>query len=153
LLAEVLRRVLPAGSEKRIFSLELVQLRWADLVGRELALRSEPVHLEEGVLTVRVSDAAWGRMILKLESAIRPRLRATLGPDVVKRIRFVKDGKSPWGSGRPPGVSKDRETEDRPVDVSEPIVEAARDIEDSDLRSLVVRTASRYLRASAYRRR
>jgi hypothetical protein len=152
-LAEVLRKVLPPGSEKRIFSLELVQLRWTALVGKELALRSEPASLEDAVLTVRVSDAVWGRMILKLQRKILPRLRNVLGPDVVKRIRFVKDGKPLWESGLPPGASAASEEKELPTEVSAPILEAARNIEDSDLRSIVVKTASRYLRAQADRRR
>ena len=45
-------------------------MKWVDVVGTELPLRSEPSSLGVGVLTVRVSDAAWGRMILKLQRDI-----------------------------------------------------------------------------------
>lgn len=155
-LGEVLRKVLPPGSAKRIFSLELVQLRWTSIVGKELALRSEPASLEGGVLTVRVSDAVWGRMILKMQSSIHPRLRGALGAGTVERIQFVKDGKPLWGSGLPPGVYDPKEApqaKELPGEVPAPILEAARDIEDSDFRSRLVQTASRYLRAQAYRRR
>jgi hypothetical protein len=152
-LAEVLRKVLPPGSEKRIFSLELVRLRWASLIGRELALRTEPASLEDAVLTVRVTDAVWGRMILKLQWKILPRLREILGSTSVERMRFVRDGKPLWESGLPPGVFEASEEKEPPVKVSAPIVEAARGIEDSELRSHLIRTASRYLRAQANRRR
>jgi hypothetical protein len=152
-VAEVLRKVLPPGSEKRVFSLEFVRLRWPFLVGRELALRSEPASLQDAVLTVRVSDAAWGRMILKLQGRILPRLREILGPKSVGRIRFVKDGEVLWKSGLPPVTSEVSEDKEHPGEVSALIAEAARDIEDAELRSLLIQTASRYLRAQANRRR
>jgi hypothetical protein len=155
-LGEVLRKVLPPGSEKRIFSLELVQLRWTSIVGKELALRSEPAFLEEGILTVRVSDAVWGRMIMKMQRSIHPRLHDALGAGTVKRIRFVRDGKPLWGSGLPPGVSDPEErpeAKELPEEILTPILEAARNIDDSDFRSRLIQTASRYLRAQADRRR
>ena len=152
-LAEVLRKVLPPGSEKRIFSLELVRLRWASLIGRELALRTEPASLEGAVLTVRVTDAVWGRMILKLQWKILPRLREILGPASVERMQFVKDGRPLWESGLPPGAFEAAEEEEPPSKVSAPIVEAARDIEDPEFRTFLIKTASRYLRAQANRRR
>jgi hypothetical protein len=154
-LAEVLSKVLPPRSQKHLFSLELVRIRWAAVVGKELALRSEPASLEEGVLTVRVSDAVWGRMIVRLQRRILPRLANAVGADQLRRIRFVKDGKPLWGSGLPPGVSDRHEPPagELSPEIPAPILEAAQNIEDSDLRSIVVETASRYLRAQSHRRR
>jgi hypothetical protein len=155
-LGEILRNVLPPGSEKRIFSLELVQHRWTSIVGKELALRSEPASLEDGILTVRVSDAAWGRMIMKMQGRIHPRLRDTLRTGAVQRIRFVKDGKPLWESGLPPGASDLKERPElnvSPGEIPVPLMEAARNIENTEFRSRLIQTASRYLRAQAYRRR
>ena len=93
---------------------------------------------------------------MKLQRRILPRLRDILGSAVVKRIRFVKDGKPLWESGLPPGASEPKEapaTKELPEEILAPILEAARDIEDSDLRSIVIQTASHYLRAQAHRRR
>jgi hypothetical protein len=148
--------VLPPGSEKRIFSLELVQHRWTSIVGKELAIRSEPASLEDRILTVRVSDAAWGRMIMKVQGRIHPRLSDTLWAGAVQRIRFVKDGKPLWDSGLPPGASdpeKVPEVDENPEEVPGLLLDAARNIEDSDFRAHLIQTASRYLRAQAYRRR
>jgi hypothetical protein len=155
-LVEVLRKVLPPGSEKRIYSLELVRYQWTSIVGRELALRSEPASLEDGILTIRVSDAVWGRMIMKMQSRIHPGLNNALGTGAVGRIRFVKDGKPLWESGLPPGASgleKMRNGKARSERVSKPLIDAACDIEDSGFRSQLIQTVSRYLRAQAYRRR
>ena len=66
-LAEILERALPPSARRRIFSVDLVGKRWASVVGDEIARRAEPEALEGGVLTVRVTDPAWGQMVVKLQ--------------------------------------------------------------------------------------
>lgn len=80
----------------------MIRLKWVDIVGKELALRSEPSSLGVGVLTVRVSEAVWGRIILKLQRDILGRLQALVGSGVVERIQFLRDGNEPWEGGEPP---------------------------------------------------
>jgi hypothetical protein len=148
-VAEVLRQALPPKARDRIFSLEFVQLKWVSAVGRDLAARSEPVSLENGVLTVRVEDAAWGRMILKLQREIRTRLNEAMGMGTVKRVRFMKDGEAVRRL-------EPEEPADRAGEAFEPpesIISAAEAVEDPALRSFLIRTASRYLAAQAGRRR
>jgi hypothetical protein len=144
-VAEILRQALPPRSRDRIYSLELIGLKWPAAVGQELAARSEPASFEDAVLTVRVEDAAWGRMIMSLQNEIRPRLNQAMGFRAVKRIRFVKDGKAISKPApvppTPPAVE--------PVEPSAAILEAAEKVNDSDLRDLVIRTATRYLAAQA----
>jgi hypothetical protein len=144
-IGEVLKTVLPPATRKRIFSLGLVRVKWADLVGGELAIRSEPASLGDRLLTVRVADAAWGRMILKLQREIVSRINQAVEPDLVRRIQFIRDGKAPWDSSAPPFVKKEETSQPVEAEPSALILEAASTIEDSELRSQLTRTAARYL--------
>ena len=148
-VADLLRQALPARSRDRIYSLELVGLKWPVAVGTELATRSEAASLDDGVLTVRVTDAAWGRMIMKLQAEIRSRLNAAMGFRAVKWIRFVKDGK-PLSI---PAPAPAKAVPPEPAEPSESIRKAAESLEDSELKELMLRTATRYLAAQAARRR
>jgi hypothetical protein len=155
-VAEILGKNIPPGRRDRIFSLDFIRLKWPTVVGTELARRSEPISLGECILNVRVTDAAWGRMILRLQRDILPRLSKTLGPDRVRRIRFIKDGEPLWGDETMlcPHFGGTSALDRRPI-AGTPlqIEEAATTIRDADLRALVTRTASRYLAARAARRR
>lgn len=151
-VSEILRGVLPRGSHRRLFSVDLIRLKWVDIVGTELALRSEPTSLGGGVLTVRVSEAVWGRMILKLQRDIVERLHGLVGTDAVGRIQFLRDGAKPWGGGKPPTLMPKRK-QITPEPLPAHLTEEARSIEDEGLRDLVTRTAARYLTAQADRRR
>jgi hypothetical protein len=152
-VAALLKAVLPPARRKRIFSLGLVRVKWVDLVGRELAIRSEPSSLGDRLLTVRVSDAAWGRMILKLQRQIVSRINQGVEPDLVRRIQFIRDGKAPWDSSSPPSVPEERSSRSAEAVPSAPILEAARAVEDPELRSQLIRTAGRYLAAQTDKRR
>jgi hypothetical protein len=140
-----LKTVLPPATRKRIFSLGLVRVKWVDLVGGELAIRSEPAFLGDRRLTVRVSDAAWGRMILKLQREIVSRINQAVEPDLVRRIQFIRDGKAPWDSDGPPSLPEEGTSQRIEAEPSALILEAARTIEDAELRSQLTRTAARYL--------
>ena len=147
-VADLIREALPPRSRDRIYSLELVGLKWPVAVGTELASRSEAASFEDGVLTIRVTDAAWGRMIMKLQAEIRSRLNAAMGFRAVKRIRFVKDGKplSIPAPARPDRVPLE------PVAPSDSLRKAAESLGDSELKDLMLRTATRYLAAQERRR-
>ncbi len=155
-VAEILGKNIPPGRRDRIFSLEFIRLKWPAMVGTELARRSEPISLGERILNVRVNDAAWGRMIMRLQRDILPRLKKTVGPDRVLRIRFVKDGEPLWGDEtmlRPDIEGVFESDGEQIAETSTQILEAATTIRDPGLRALVIRTASRYLAARAARRR
>ncbi len=144
-VAELIRQALPPQSRDRVFSVELMGLKWAAAVGDELAARSEPASLQDGILTVRVEDAAWGRMIMKLQNEIRPRLNKVMGFRAVKRIRFVIDGKP---VSKPVSEAPVKPAPE-PVEPPAAILEAAGSIGDVELRESLVRTATRYLAAKA----
>ena len=152
-VAEVLKAVLPPARRKRIFSLGLVRAKWVDVVGKELAIRSEPASLGDRLLTVRVSDAAWGRMILKLQGKIVSRINQMVEPDLVRRIQFIRDGKAPWDSSSLPFIPEEKASRRTEALPSAAVVEAARAIEDPELRSQLIRIAGRYLAAQTDKRR
>lgn len=145
----MLKRALPAGARERVYSVDLIRRRWAEIVGHELARRSEPEALSEGVLTVRVTDAVWGQMIYKLQARIIPALNRTIGSSLVRRINFTK-------RSRLEGPTAERA---RPVRDTEPppppplVAEAAKSIEEPELRELVLRSAANYLHARERRRK
>ena len=89
-LKDVLQKVLPAGARDRIYSADLIAKHWPDVVGDELSRRSEPEALRDGVLTVRVTDPAWGKMIYGLQGRIVPAINRKLGARLVKRINFTR---------------------------------------------------------------
>jgi hypothetical protein len=148
-LAELLERALPPAARGRIYSVALVEKRWASVVGPEIARRSEPETLENGVLTVRVTDPAWGKMILKLQGRIVPALNRAVGKGLVRRINFTKRDKlqNPPSSAPAPATS---------VALGPPpesVMRASEGISDEELRAAVRKSASLYLRARVDRRR
>jgi hypothetical protein len=147
-LAEILKRALPEAARQRIYSIEMIEKRWAQAVGEELARRSEPEFLSAGVLTVRVTDAAWGRMILKLSGRIITALNRAVGMNLVRRINFQT--RTEFRKERAPLRPKVvRSNEPPPASVAR----AAESITDPELRELVSRSAANYLRAQHQRRR
>jgi predicted nucleic acid-binding Zn ribbon protein len=147
-LADALKQALPEELSQRIYSIGLVQKRWEEAVGRELALRSEPDSLTDGVLTVRVTDLAWGKMIARLEKKIVPAINRACGSHLVRRINFTKRSHlmltpAPKPAARARAAAKPPRA----------ITTAAERIEDEELKALVTRTAAHYLRAQSERGR
>ncbi len=142
-LKELLKQVLPAGARERVYSVELVHRRWADAVGHELARRSEPEALSEGVLTVRVTDPVWGKMIYKLQDRIIPALNRAMGSTLVRRINFTRRSRLERAPTEAAPKARERDNAVLP----ESLVAAASGIEDSELRELVLRSAGHYLGA------
>jgi hypothetical protein len=142
-LAEILRRALSPEAFRRIYSVDLVQRHWETVVGEDLARHAEPEALADGVLTVRVTDPAWGRMVLKLQSRIIPALNRSLGLGMVRRINFARRERLVHAR---PARSRVQEAA-RVAPAPESVVLAADRIGDPELRDAVTRTAARYLHA------
>ncbi len=149
LLKNVLQHALPKVAIERIYSVELVTRRWVDVVGRELARRSEPEALSEGVLTVRVTDVVWGQMIYRLQDRIVPKLNRAIGVTLVRRINFTKRSRL---HGLPETAVEEvgeRARLEPPAELSA----LAYGIEDHDLRDLVLQIDARYLKENYHRSR
>jgi hypothetical protein len=149
LLAEILESALPSKVSERVFSVDLVAKKWASAVGEDLARRSEPEALSHGVLTVRVTDAAWGKMIARLQERIIPALNRALGKRMIRRINFTKRERLLRPETE---VAHSRKRQPLPAP-PESIVRAAESIPDPELRRLVGESAARYLSAREERRR
>jgi hypothetical protein len=142
-LAELLERALPPAARKRIYSLALVEKRWESVVGPEIARRSEPEALDNGVLTVRVTDPAWGKMILKLQGQIIPALNRAVGKGLVRRVNFTKRDRLQ----RTESSAAAPQVEVALGPPPESVMRASEGIGDEDLRAAVRKSASLYLRA------
>jgi hypothetical protein len=135
---------------RRVYSVGLVSKKWSKVVGEELARRSEPESLSSGVLTIRVTDPAWGRMILKLQARIVPALNLALGTGLVQRINFVtRETLRSEMQGRVAASVKSASEEEPP----ENVMRALEAIPNEELREMVKRSAALYLRAREERKR
>lgn len=61
---------------------------WAELAGEEWGAKATPLSLRDGVLTVAVPTGADAAVARYDEAAIRSRIQARFGPDLVRSIRF-----------------------------------------------------------------
>jgi len=143
-----LKRALPQEARRRIYSIKLVERRWGSVVGDEIARRSEPEALVDGVLTVRVTDPVWGKTIVRLSSRIVPELNRAVGMKLVKRINFTRRERLENEAANTP-ARRPRP----PAPAPEGVVQAASTIEDPELRALVTTSAARYLQAQLGRKR
>ncbi len=62
---------------------------WAEVVGEEVARRTQPDRLRNGRLYVTVSDAVWLQQLAMLKPQILARLRAYSETPVVREIFFT----------------------------------------------------------------
>lgn len=61
---------------------------WREMVGPQLATRSEPYRVEGQTLFVRVPSAPWAEELFLMKATILKRLAERLGRNAVKDIRF-----------------------------------------------------------------
>jgi predicted nucleic acid-binding Zn ribbon protein len=72
---------------------------WDRIVGAELAARCQPVSLREGELTLAAESTAWAMQLRGMLPTLMTRIRAELGPDVVRRIRNHGPTAPTWNRG------------------------------------------------------
>jgi predicted nucleic acid-binding Zn ribbon protein len=84
LLPTVLKSI---GLGQRLKEQEVLGI-WAQVVGEEIAARTQPLRVERGVLYVRVDHSAWLQELHFMEKEILRKLKEK-APDVeLVRIRF-----------------------------------------------------------------
>lgn len=92
ILSSVLRR---AGIEEDIKRYEFV-LHWEEIVGADIAKRTKPVALKNGLLKVEVTDSAWAQELSFYKEVIIKRLgKFVRNPKAVRDIRFFVQS-DPW---------------------------------------------------------
>ncbi|HJP65520.1 MAG TPA: DUF721 domain-containing protein [Actinomycetota bacterium] len=65
--------------------------QWPSVVGERLAEESRPAGLEAGVLTIKVSSAAWATQIGFLAEEVARRANEVIGAVVVGSVRVLVD--------------------------------------------------------------
>jgi predicted nucleic acid-binding Zn ribbon protein len=68
--------------------LAAVQAGWSAAVGERLAAVAAPVSEREGTLTIECADAVWAQELDLMQEALLERLRAELGEQAPKALRF-----------------------------------------------------------------
>ncbi|MBI2821280.1 MAG: DUF721 domain-containing protein [Acidobacteria bacterium] len=66
--------------------------QWRTLLGERISNNSLPGSFQDGILQVTVSDPHWGVELGRLSEDIRKRLNGFFGKDVVREIRFNREG-------------------------------------------------------------
>lgn len=90
-----LHDVLPAALTRLLqrapLTPEKVEFAWTQAAGPAVARKTE-VALANGVLTVRVREAAWQRELERAIAVLIPRLQEVLGREALRRIevRYVR---------------------------------------------------------------
>lgn len=63
--------------------------QWADVVGPQVAARSEPVKLADGRLTIRVESGPWAAELALLGASLTSAVARFLGHDLVKEVAIT----------------------------------------------------------------
>ena len=125
---------------------------WPEAVGPEIARNAWPSRVgRDGTLNVAASSSAWAFELAQLAPEILDRLRAALGGDAPRALRFAP--------GPLPEAANEASPEgERPVVRASPgdrarALELTSDVADPDLREVLARAAAASLaRASSDRR-
>lgn len=86
------------GWEERM-ALGRLRAHWHEVVGGQVAARSEPIRLESGRLTIRVEGGAWAAELALLGSSLATSAARFLGAGQVREVAVVVG--SPRGRSTP----------------------------------------------------
>jgi len=109
-LQHVLQRIDP---ERRLALFRI----WATEVGEAVAARAEPAAFRDGVLSVRVSGAAWMQELQFAKEEIRDRLNRRLGAEVIRDVYFVSGGAERARTRDVPADPSPADVADEPIDL------------------------------------
>jgi len=124
---------------------------WPGLVGEQVAANAWPARFaRDGTLLVSTSSSAWAFELGQLEGEILPRLRAALGKDAPKKLRFAP---GPLPDRREPASARPRPAPPRPTpEQAREAHELAAAITSEELRKSVEKAARASLASSGYGR-
>jgi hypothetical protein len=110
-----------------------IRLRWPELVGEQIAQRTQPTTLKDGLLTVSVANAAWLNELTFMRGAILHQINDLVGQATVKAIRLVAGRIRP--TPPPPAAVEVPPAVELPADEVERIERelAASEVEDPEL--------------------
>ena len=95
-LDNTLESVLERVTEGKLATFEMIKAAWGDIVTDVWRERSRPVRLENGVLTVEVSDGAAASRLRLEQGEIRSALDQHLGRDEVAQIKLKVGRARDW---------------------------------------------------------
>lgn len=83
-------------SKMRVKAIEVAGIRtyhlapgaWSAAVGKKIASHTRPTFLDNGKLTVEVSDAVWQTQLYTLRGSILQQLEKVIGRDIIQSIEF-----------------------------------------------------------------
>ena len=100
-LSEALQELVVERGWERNLALGRLRAQWADVVGAQVAARSEPIKLESGRLTIRVEGGSWAAELALLGHSLATAAAGFLGHDLVREVAVVV------GTPKRPGPSLD----------------------------------------------
>ncbi|NYF11893.1 putative nucleic acid-binding Zn ribbon protein [Pseudoclavibacter sp. JAI123] len=72
---------------------------WPEIVGKETAAHSTPLHIEDGVLLVQCDSTAWATQLRGMQTMLLTNLAERYAEAKVERIRFLNPGAPSWKRG------------------------------------------------------
>ena len=72
---------------------------WADLAGAETAVHSEPVGIEDGILTVRCDSTAWATQLRLMRGQITTSIAQRFPDAGIKSVKFDGPNAPSWKRG------------------------------------------------------
>ncbi|MBW8004626.1 MAG: DUF721 domain-containing protein [candidate division NC10 bacterium] len=115
----------------------IVHRVWAEVVGEEVARRSEPGLLRNGRLQVTVVDAVWLQQLTMLKPTILARLESHVGSQKVLDIFFTL-GTLSFPAARPERTSR-RRSDRPPPEMQMHHQEILRPVQDLECREVLAR--------------
>jgi predicted nucleic acid-binding Zn ribbon protein len=110
---------------------------WPEVVGEEVARRSQPGPIKHGRLQVTVVDAVWLQQLTMLKPTILASLESHLGSRLVRDIFFTV-GTVSLAAARPERASRGRRNRLSP-EIQERVQEILRPILDEECRNILGR--------------
>jgi predicted nucleic acid-binding Zn ribbon protein len=74
---------------------------WPAIVGKPLAARTRPVRCDGGCLEIATDGKAWQKQLEELQREFCTRINQAWGGNIVRKIRFVANGRAPNNSASP----------------------------------------------------
>ena len=76
------------GIERKVKEAEII-VRWAELVGENVASATSPEKVQDGVLLVRVKNSSWRHELIYLKEHIYSKIETEIGRGIIKDIRYI----------------------------------------------------------------
>jgi hypothetical protein len=139
-LGDNVRHLLDAAGAGGAFELSATTAVWRECVGETIARAAWPKRLaRDGTLHVSTASSTWAFELERLAAEIAGRLRAALGDDSPRVLRFAPgvipepDRDDPEDAASPPEITAEVRSEGENI---------AAIIEDAELRAIVARAAA-----------